>query len=113
MKIENIILVALFSFIQFSGMSQIIYEGTHDEGFKTFQLDNGEIIGAALRTKRNVRPVYASIGHKIDLAMAVHQVLACCSGYRLPEPTRIAHLAAGGDLKPKIIRTHLAESGKK
>lgn len=44
MKIENIILVALFSFIYFSGLSQIIYEGTHDDGFKTFQLDNGEII---------------------------------------------------------------------
>ncbi len=44
MRIENLILVALFSLIHFSGRSQIIYEGTHDEGFKTFQLDNGEII---------------------------------------------------------------------
>ena len=44
MKIDNLILVALFTLIPFSGMSQIIYEGTHDEGFKTFQMDNGEII---------------------------------------------------------------------
>lgn len=44
MKIEYLILVALLSLIHISSQSQIIYEGTHDENFKTFQLDNGEII---------------------------------------------------------------------
>ena len=62
-------------------------------------LDGGEVIGAALRTKAGVKPVYVSIGHKIDLPTAVHWVLACCRGYRLPEPARLAHLAAGGNLK--------------
>lgn len=58
--------------------------------------DNDEVIGIVLRTKANVSPVYVSIGHKIDLPTAVHWVMKCCCDYRLPEPTRLAHLAAGG-----------------
>lgn len=61
-------------------------------------VDNGEVIGAALRTRVGVKPIYVSIGHKIDLASALHWVMKCCRGYRLPEPTRLAHLAAGGNL---------------
>ena len=61
-------------------------------------LVDSEVIGAALRTKRGVNPVYVSIGHKIDLDAALHWVMACLRGYRLPEPTRLAHLAAGGQL---------------
>lgn len=60
--------------------------------------DDSEIIGAALRTKQGVSPVYVSIGHKVDLDAALHWVMACLRGYRLPEPTRLAHLAAGGQL---------------
>lgn len=60
--------------------------------------DNGEVIGAALRTRAGVNPLYISIGHKVDLPTAIHWVLACCRGYRLPEPTRLAHQAAGGNL---------------
>jgi len=55
-----------------------------------------EVIGVALRTRYSVKPVYVSIGHKVDLQTAVHWVLMCCHHYRLPEPTRLAHLAAGG-----------------
>ncbi len=62
-------------------------------------LDRGEVIGAALRTKSGVKPIYVSIGHKVDLRTAINWVLECCRGYRLPEPTRLAHLAAGGSLK--------------
>lgn len=43
MKMKNLILLAMFSLIHISGVSQIIYEGTHDDGIKTFQMDNGEI----------------------------------------------------------------------
>ena len=64
-------------------------------------IDRGEIIGAALRTKLGVKPVYVSIGHKVDLPTAIHWVLDCCRGYRLPEPARLAHLAAVGSLKPE------------
>ena len=61
--------------------------------------DNGEVIGAVLCTKDAVKPLYISIGHMIDLQSAVNLVMACCRGYRLPEPTRLAHQAAGGNLK--------------
>jgi len=64
-------------------------------------VDSGEVIGVALRTRAGVKPVYVSIGHKVDLQTAIHWVLECCRGYRLPEPTRFAHLAAGGNLKPE------------
>ncbi len=63
--------------------------------------DKGETIGVALRTKLVTKPVYVSIGHKIDLPSAIYWVMKCCRGYRLPEPTRLAHLAAGGNLKPE------------
>ena len=62
-------------------------------------VNQGETIGVALRTKLGVKPVYVSIGHKVDLETAIYWVLECCRGYRLPEPTRLAHLAAGGNLK--------------
>jgi deoxyribonuclease V len=57
--------------------------------------DGDEVIGAALRTKPGVRPLYVSVGHKVDLPTALSWVLRCCRGYRLPEPTRQAHLTAG------------------
>ena len=64
-------------------------------------MDNGETIGVALRTRPGVKPVYVSIGHKLDLETAIYWVLKCCRGYRLPEPARLAHLAAAGNLKPE------------
>jgi deoxyribonuclease V len=51
-----------------------------------------EIVGQIVRTKARVKPVFVSVGHKIDLRSAVELVLATCRGYRLPEPTRQAHL---------------------
>jgi deoxyribonuclease V len=60
--------------------------------------DRGETIGAVLRTRDNVRPVYVSIGHRISLVTAIDYVLRCTPRYRLPETTRWAHrLAAGQD----------------
>lgn len=59
-------------------------------------LDNREIIGAALRTRTGSKPIYVSIGHGVDLAAAIRWTLACCRNHRLPEPTRLAHIAAGG-----------------
>lgn len=49
-----------------------------------------EIIGAVLRTCNNVRPIFVSIGHRIDLPTAVKFVLNCCDGRRIPKPTREA-----------------------
>ena len=49
-----------------------------------------EQIGAALRSKDNVQPLYVSIGHRISLSTAVDYVLQCAPKYRLPETTRLA-----------------------
>lgn len=54
--------------------------------------DCGETVGRVLRTKDRVRPLFVSPGHKIDLPRASDIVLWCSRGYRLPEPTRQAHL---------------------
>ncbi len=56
-------------------------------------VDGDEVIGAVVRTRAGASPVYVSTGHRVGLASAVFFVLACCKGYRLPEPTRLAHIA--------------------
>ncbi len=62
----------------------------------TYLMDKGEVIGAVVRTRKNVQVVYISIGHRISLDSARTLTLACCRGYRLPETTRYAHNAASG-----------------
>ena len=60
--------------------------------------DDGETIGAVLRSRANTSPIYVSIGHRVSLAAAVRLVMACTTRFRLPETTRWAHrLASGGD----------------
>ena len=68
------------------------------QGSRSELIDRGEVIGAVLRTKERVKPVYVSTGHMIDLESAVYWIMACCRSYRLPEPTRLAHQAAGAYL---------------
>ena len=101
------------------GCAKSILCGSHEApgaepGSYTEVVDRGELIGAALRTKLRVKPVYVSIGHKVNLQTAIYWVMNCCRGYRLPEPTRLAHLAAGGNLKPgKEMATPEASSQSK
>jgi deoxyribonuclease V len=57
--------------------------------------DRGEVIGVVLRTRDNVKPVYISPGHLIDLPSSIEIIMACTSKYRLPDPIRAAHNAAG------------------
>jgi len=52
--------------------------------------DVGETIGAALRTRTDVKPIYVSTGHRVALPSAIQLVLAVCDGYRIPKPTREA-----------------------
>jgi deoxyribonuclease V len=73
--------------------------GTHGDvpeqkGGWTALEDDGEIIGAVLRTRAGVKPVYVSVGHRISLATAIDYVMRCTTRYRLPETTRYAHRLA-------------------
>jgi deoxyribonuclease V len=75
--------------------------GTHEnpskkKGAFTNLYDQGEIIGAAVRTRTNISPVYVSTGHKISLPTALEVVLKCTTKFRIPEPLRAAHIASGG-----------------
>jgi deoxyribonuclease V len=63
-----------------------------EAGSRSPLIDKGEQVGVALRTKNKVSPVYVSPGHLIDLDSAVDLVLRSITKYRLPEPTRQAHL---------------------
>lgn len=64
-----------------------------NRGSTVLLTDQGRVVGSVVRTRKRVRPVFVSPGHAITLAEAIHFVLGCCKGYRLPEPTRQAHLA--------------------
>lgn len=75
--------------------------GTHEEpapykGAWTALMDKGEMIGAVLRTRTNVSPVYVSSGHRVSLQTAIDYVLRCTTRFRLPETTRWAHRLASG-----------------
>lgn len=53
----------------------------------------GRLIGAVVRTRSNVKPLYVSVGHRVTLDEAIRWTLLATRGYRLPEPTRQAHQA--------------------
>ena len=83
------------------GCAKSILVGKHGpvgagKGAWTPLRESNETVGAVVRTRENTRPVYVSIGHRVDLDSAVRWVLACCGRYRLPEPLRTAHRAARG-----------------
>jgi deoxyribonuclease V len=71
-------------------------------------VDKEEVIGAALRTETDVSPVFVSIGHRVTLEDAIRLVLACARGYRIPEPTRQAHLLVNA-----LRRGEVSPSGAK
>lgn len=56
--------------------------------------DRGEVVGAVLRSRVGVRPIYVSVGHRLNLESAVAWVMACVGRYRLPQTTRAAHALA-------------------
>jgi deoxyribonuclease V len=59
-------------------------------------VDQGEIIGAALRTRQGTKPIFVSPGHRISLHTALDLALRCTGRFRIPEPTRQAHRLASG-----------------
>ena len=79
------------------GCAKTLFVGKFDEpaperGARSDLVYRGEIVGAALRTKTRVSPVFVSPGNLIDLDTSIQILLACDGGYRIPEPTRRAHL---------------------
>ncbi len=77
------------------GVAKSRLVGDHDEpglnrGDWVPLMDKGEIIGAVLRTRTGVKPIYVSIGHRVGLETAIRLVLACTPRFRLPETTRAA-----------------------
>jgi len=66
----------------------------NEKGNYTYITDEGEIIGAAVRTKPDTKVVFVSPGNKIDLETSMKIILACTGNYRLPQPLRIAHALA-------------------
>jgi deoxyribonuclease V len=68
----------------------------------------GERIGAAVRTRTGVRPVYVSQGYRVSLESAIQLTLAVSDGLRIPRPTRDAdHYAS--EIKRKALRDQLCE----
>lgn len=53
----------------------------------------GEVLGSVLRSKQNVKPIFVSPGHLIDVPGSLQLIQQCIQRYRLPEPTRLAHNA--------------------
>ena len=78
-------------------------------GATTPLTDGDEQIGVVLRTQKNIRPVFVSMGHRVNLDSAIKLVLACCTRYRIPEPTRqadieVAKLKRASDIPAKSSR---------
>jgi deoxyribonuclease V len=71
------------------------YEEPHrNRGSTSLLTHGGETIGAVVRTRTDVKPLFVSIGHRMDLDASIRVVLKSCRGYRLPEPLRRAdHLS--------------------
>jgi deoxyribonuclease V len=91
--------IGLFLDVPTVGCAKSLLVGKFEEpgperGSATDLVHRGEVVGKVVRTRERVSPVYVSVGNRIDLISAVELVLACCTKYRLPEPTRQAHNAA-------------------
>lgn len=77
------------------GVAKSILVGQHGEvgpmrGDRTELVHRGKVIGTVLRSKDRTRPLIVSPGHRVSQASAAALVLACCTRYKLPEPTRLA-----------------------
>lgn len=82
------------------GCAKSVLVGEHDEpdeakGSREPLVHERETVGAALRTRDGVRPVFVSVGHRIDLPAALDLVLSVSPRYRVPEPIRRADRLVG------------------
>ena len=105
--------IGLFLDVPTVGCAKSLLVGSFEEpgskkGSATDLVHRGDVVGRVVRTRERVSPVYVSVGNGIDLESATALVLACCTKYRLPEPTRQAHNAAnrlrrGEDPSPRLL----------
>ncbi len=91
--------IGLFLDVPTVGCAKSLLVGKFEEpglekGSTANLVHRGEVVGRVVRTRERVSPIYVSVGNRIDLDSATALVLACCTKYRLPEPTRQAHNAA-------------------
>ena len=82
------------------GSAKSLLVGTYDEppadrGSRTPLFYRGQTVGAVLRTRQGIRPLFVSPGHLVTIDEAVDIVLGCCTRYRLPEPQRAADRLVG------------------
>jgi deoxyribonuclease V len=97
------------------GVAKTRLIGTHDDipdvkGAWRPLMDRDETIGAVLRTRAGVKPLYISIGHRVSLPTAIEYVMACVTRYRLPETTRWAHRLASGNIDQALRQAAQAPS---
>ena len=88
------------------GIAKSLFVGKYQEpacaaGSTSPLIDKDETIGLVLRTRDGIRPVFVSVGHRVDLESAAKLAMACVTRYRIPEPTRqadieVAKLKRGG-----------------
>jgi deoxyribonuclease V len=93
--------LGLLSGLPALGCAKSILRGTHpplaeERGAQAPLTYRGGVVGMAVRSKDRVKPLYVSVGHRITLDEATDVVLRSCLKQRLPEPSRLAHLAAQG-----------------
>ena len=81
-------------------------EPSAEAGASSPLMDHGEQIGLVLRTRANTRPLFISVGHKVDLPSAAALAMACCTRFRIPEPTRQADIEVA-----KLKRQFAAAAG--
>jgi deoxyribonuclease V len=74
-------------------LDEFVSPGPLKESFEWIFKGRGKV-GAVLRTKEKVKPLFISPGHRIDLSTSIQLILESCKGYRFPEPLRKAHQAS-------------------
>jgi len=90
--------IGLFLNIPTIGVAKSRLIGEYDEpgtekGQWSYLRHNNGTIGMVVRTRRRVKPIYLSVGNEIDYEHCLKWLLKCCTRYRIPEPTRKAHIA--------------------